>query len=590
MRSHDLAHYHERTRTRGVSMPVYWVTRAILQPAMHLYFRLRRIGRANIPAEGPVILASNHRSFLDPWTVGTCLRRPVHFVAKRELFERGRLTAWLLNSLGAYPVRRGESDEETVATSRAILARGGVVMIFPEGTRIRHGGLAEPHRGVGRLALETGAPVVPVAVHGSERTRRGWLIRPAGVRVRCGRPLTYPRVERPSPRLAAEVTARIWPCVLLQWEWLGGTPPVRSAAVVGAGSMGTALAALLVRGGLEVQLGCRTPEQAERIARARENAEHLPGVALPPQVDVRPARELDPAAAELVVLAVPARGLPDALADLNGHIGPGTGVLVVSKGLVPPNGALPTRYVAERLATGRRAGLPPLRRPKERVAWLGGPSHAAEAVSDGAAFVVAGADPDLRALVAQALARAHMDVETTDDVTGAELAGCAKNAATLAAAAAAPAGLNAAGAAAGRIFAEVQGLALQRGARSETFAGLAGAGDLLTTALAAGSRNRRAGELLAGGMPGEEVSAAVGQAAEALDSVPLMSRAVGEAGLDGHALERLSALVEGRIGPDEWLGSVRRRRFARAPEGAAARPGSTETPADARPLAGALPE
>lgn len=102
-------------------------------------------------------------------------------------------------------------------------------VVQPAGTRIRHGSLAPPKRGVGRLALETGAPIVPVAVRGSEGARRGALIRPVRVDVRCGRPLTYPLVERPSPHLANEVTARVWPCVELQWQWLGGRPARRPA-------------------------------------------------------------------------------------------------------------------------------------------------------------------------------------------------------------------------------------------------------------------------------------------------------------------------------------------------------------------------
>ena len=140
-------------------------------------------------------------------------------------------------------------------------------MIFPEGTRIRRGSLGRPRRGVGRLALESGAPVVPIAVSGSEHARRGWRIRPVKVHLRFGAPLTFPRVESPSPFLAGEVTERIWPCVELQWEWLGGLPPLRTAAVVGAGSMGTAAAVVLARAGLEVQLGCRTSEQADAAAR-----------------------------------------------------------------------------------------------------------------------------------------------------------------------------------------------------------------------------------------------------------------------------------------------------------------------------------
>jgi glycerol-3-phosphate dehydrogenase (NAD(P)+) len=148
-------------------------------------------------------------------------------------------------------------------TSRAILERGDCLVIFPEGTRIRPGSLGSPKRGVGRLALETGAPVVPVAMIGTEAVRRGWRIRPHRVRIRCGRPLTFPRVDDPSPALAGAVTDRIWLCVMLQWEWLGGLPPLRRAAIVGAGTWGTALAVALARAGLEVELGCRTAEQAE---------------------------------------------------------------------------------------------------------------------------------------------------------------------------------------------------------------------------------------------------------------------------------------------------------------------------------------
>jgi len=222
----ELHGFHEHALQRGVNPLVYWPVRLTLQVVFHFYFRLERIGRQHLPKSGPLILASNHRSFLDPFVIGTLVRRPVYYVAKEELFNR-RWQAWVLNSLGAFPVRRGASDEEAMATARTILARGDCVVIFPEGTRVRPGPLGKPRRGVGRLALETGARVVPVAVIGSESVRRGWRIRPRKVRIRCGRPMAFPSTEHPSRRAAGAVTDRVWACVSLQWEWLGGAPTPR---------------------------------------------------------------------------------------------------------------------------------------------------------------------------------------------------------------------------------------------------------------------------------------------------------------------------------------------------------------------------
>ncbi len=217
----NLGGYRERSLTKGVNPVFYWALRALLVPFFLIYFSMRRIGREHLPRSGPLLLASNHRSFLDPFVIGTLVRRPVYYMAKRELFEK-RWQAVLLNALGAFPVDRGAGDRGAMETARVILARGDCVVVFPEGTRVRSGPLGVPRRGVGRLALETGVPVVPVAVFGSEHVRRGWRIRPRKVSLRVGAPLRFPRPERTSPTLAAGVTERIWACVNLQWEWLGG--------------------------------------------------------------------------------------------------------------------------------------------------------------------------------------------------------------------------------------------------------------------------------------------------------------------------------------------------------------------------------
>ena len=220
-RAQKLGDFRERSLSRGVNPLVYWPLRALLVPFFRLYFRMQRVGREHLPRTGPLLLASNHRSFLDPFLIGTMVRRPIYYMAKRELFEK-RWQAWILNALGAFPVDRDAGDGEAMATARAILERGDCVVVFPEGTRVRPGPLGTPRRGVGRLALETGAPVAPIAVIGSDFVRRGWRIRPRKVRIRAGRPLLFPTAQRSSPALASAVTQRVWACVSLQWEWLGG--------------------------------------------------------------------------------------------------------------------------------------------------------------------------------------------------------------------------------------------------------------------------------------------------------------------------------------------------------------------------------
>ncbi len=533
---------HRRTRERGANPLVYWLARAVLQPFFHIYFRMSRIGREHIPAEGPVIVAANHRSFLDPFVIGTMVRRPMYYVTKKEAFIHP-IVSWILTALGAFPVDRGAGDTDMIGTAKAILGRGEVVLIFPEGTRTRPGSLGRSRRGVGRLALETGAPVVPVAVIGTEDVRRGFRIRPRKVRIRAGRPLRFPQVQNPSRALAGAITDRIWTCVMLQWEWLGGLSPIRRAAIVGAGSCGTSLAVCLARAGFDVDLGCRTAEQAAALSSTRVNEDYLPGVPLPSSVRVKRASQLELGGHDLVCIAVPARSLPAVLATHGERISHRAGLLLLSNGLVPPLGTLPSAFAAERCHA-------------RAVAVLGGRSEPVDVLDHGASAVLGSFERGFARQLADALGLAGLDISITSDVTGVELAGCATSVAGLASAAASAAGPNVAGAAAGRVFAEVDAIARRQGASAETFAGLAGAGDLLATVVATGSRNRRAGELRSQGVPPSEIGAVLRHAAEAVESVALLASIARDARLRTPVLDGLAALVEGRIEPEQWTATV----------------------------------
>jgi len=322
------------------------------------------------------------------------------------------------------------------------------------------------------------------------------------------------------------------------------TPGAKRATVIGAGSFGTALAVLLARGGLRTTLQTHTAEQAELIDRERENTRYLPGVQLPAQLRVEPPSAVL-SRADYVFLAVPSHGLGEVIDRLGASgLGGRTAVVSVAKGLVPPHGTAPTLVLGQRFGPGR-------------VACLGGPAHAQEMVHAGAGLVAASADEQLARALAQVFTRAGVVCEISNDPVGVELAGAAKNAAALAAGATEAQGLNAAGAAAGHIFAEVWRYAEQLGARPESMIGLAGAGDLVATALAPESRNRRAGELLAAGVPAAEIPARIGQAVEALESVPLLAHALEVAGVGAPVTGALGRLISGELPLDDWVALVR---------------------------------
>jgi 1-acyl-sn-glycerol-3-phosphate acyltransferase len=244
---------HRLAREKGVSRPLYAVVRAIVAPLFRLWFRMRVSGADHIPREGAAIVAPNHKSFWDSFFIGVCTRRHVRFMAKTELIEAryGRL----LVRLGAFPVRRGTSDAEALETARVILEQGGLLALFPEGTRNRDPEeLGHPKRGAGRLALETGAPLVPAAITGTEKLFLGPIPKPRRVQVAFGEPI--PATELPStPEAAGQlVEDRLWPEVEGEYRRLRSRP-----GVIAAG-----LAAVGLGGGLLVQQQRRRAAAAKR--------------------------------------------------------------------------------------------------------------------------------------------------------------------------------------------------------------------------------------------------------------------------------------------------------------------------------------
>jgi glycerol-3-phosphate dehydrogenase (NAD(P)+) len=219
-------------------------------------------------------------------------------------------------------------------------------------------------------------------------------------------------------------------------------------------------------------------------------------------------------------------------------------VISLAKGLVGPHGEPPTALLMRLFGASR-------------VGCVGGPAHAREMVSAGAGLVAASSSEPLATAVSGVFVRAGVVCEQSDDPVGVELAGVAKNAAALASGATVAQGLNVAGAAAGHIFSEVWRWALARGASPMSMIGLAGTGDLVATALAPESRNRRAGELLAEGVPTEQIPQRVGQAIEALETVPLLARALTEAGIEAPVTSALARLIVGDLPLDEWVAIVR---------------------------------
>ena len=287
------------------------------------------------------------------------------------------------------------------------------------------------------------------------------------------------------------------------------SPVARRAIVVGAGSFGTAVAVLLARGGLRTTLQTRTAEQARRLQEDRENLVYLPGVEFPRELRIESV-DAGLGRADYVFLGVPSDGLGETIRGLtkSGLRRAHARSSRWPRGSTPPDGTAPTVLLRERFG-------------EARVACVGGPAHAREMVSEGAGARRGLDERGARATRSPASSSARASSASAPTTRSASSSPAPRRTPPASPPGATEAqGLNAAGAAAGHIFAEVWRYAEAQGARPESMLGLAGTGDLVATVLAPQSRNRRAGELLAAGVPAAEIPERIGQAVEALDVGP----------------------------------------------------------------------
>jgi len=212
-------------RRRGVPLrgsgdpPLYAALRVFCALLIAPLYRYSARGGEHVPPTDGVILAVSHKSWWDPLFAGMALRRPVRPMAKIELF-RHPFSRWVVSTLGAFPVRRGEGDVEALRRSLAIVAEGGVLLMFPEGTRHHDDEIHPFFAGIGLLAARSTAPVVPVAIRGSKEMARNKLPRFPRVRVAIGPPVDISALEGRGGERHAAVAERLRSAVVELYDSL----------------------------------------------------------------------------------------------------------------------------------------------------------------------------------------------------------------------------------------------------------------------------------------------------------------------------------------------------------------------------------
>ncbi len=491
-----------------------------------------------------MILASNHVSYLDPFVLGALAdrrHRRVRFLAKRELFDR-RATGTVLRAAHQIPVTRDSVDASgSLDAAVAALTAGECVCVFPEGTISLDLEPMPGKTGTARLAAASGVPVTPVGLWGAQRIlfkgrkpRWRWGIaeigggrRPAARRPDRGRPRRDGADHGRDRRLRRSRSRHLPPTAPTRGGRLVGarprhrpragphrpdtvTDPRTRVAVIGAGSWGTAVAALLAPHA-DVTLWAREPTLADCLDTRHENARYLPGVALPESL--RATTDLEDACrdADVVVLGVPSHGLRGVLDGARGLIAADTPIVSLAKGVEQGTHLRMTQVVADVLADHRL----------DRIGVLTGPNLAREvAAGQPAASVIAIQDPAAAASLQTLFMTTTFRVYTNPDVVGCEIAGALKNVFAIAAGIADGLGYgdNTKATLITRGLAELARLGVALGGDPLTFSGLAGMGDLVATCTSPQSRNRHVGVELGRGRSLDDIVTEMNMVAEGVKS------------------------------------------------------------------------
>lgn len=192
---------------------IYYIVWQSIKILAIVFFRIRTYGKRNVPVEGGALLASNHQSYLDPAIIGLVLNKPIYFLARKELYEANKLFGWFLTKLNTIPLERRGFDSTGLRRAIEVLQKGGLLVVFPEGTRTSDGRIGEVKKGIGLLGIRANVPLIPTLIDGAYQSwprNRKFPIKPEPITVRFDKPIWLGSSEKLSDSDNISILPDIW--------------------------------------------------------------------------------------------------------------------------------------------------------------------------------------------------------------------------------------------------------------------------------------------------------------------------------------------------------------------------------------------